>query len=90
LRDGSIQKAGVVRRSLQVRYAQRLARMWLNPARGTPPDARALARLQLVDLASDARAGASNTHLSQLARAQLEALGAIASQALEARSNAIL
>ena len=89
LRDGSIAKAGLVRRNLQMRYAQQLAKLWLAPDPGTPSDARALARLALVHLADDARAGAKNSHLSELARAQLGALGAVASQALEARASSM-
>jgi hypothetical protein len=86
LRDGSIAKAGLVRRNLQIRYAARLAKLWLTPAPETPSDARALARLALVDLEADANAGAKAARLSELARAHLEALAAIASQALQARA----
>ena len=87
LRDGSIAKAGVVRRNLQMRYAARLAKMWLTPDPGTPSDARALARLELVRLAADARAGERASHASELVRAQLGALAAVAAQALEARAS---
>jgi hypothetical protein len=87
LRDGSIAKAGVVRRNLQMRYAQLLSSLWLSPDPGTPSDARALARLALVHLADDAQAGQKNPHLTQIARAQLGALGAVASQALNARAS---
>jgi hypothetical protein len=87
LRDGSIAKAGVVRRNLQMRYAQLLSGLWLSPGAGTPSDARALARLALVQLADDTQAGLKSPHLTQLARAQLGALGAVASQALNARAS---
>ncbi len=88
LRDGSIDTVGVVRRNLQVRFANRLAKMWLSPAHGTPADARALARLSLVRLKDDARAGAARPHHTDLGRAHLDQLAAIATQALEARANA--
>lgn len=77
---------GVVRRSLQVRYAQRLAKLWTSPASGTPSDAQALARLQLVYLARDAQTGLAHRDLNEMAQAQLQALAAIARQALEAHA----
>jgi hypothetical protein len=76
---------GVVRRNLQVRYALRLAKLWTAPAPGTPPDAQALARLQLAGLERDASAGASRAP-DQMTQAHLEALAAIAQQALDARA----
>jgi len=53
-------QSGVVRRSLQVRFAKRLADLWLSPDRGTPSDAQAMARHQLVYLES-ATAAALNS-----------------------------
>ncbi len=77
---------GVVRRDLQIRYAQRLARLWTAPENGTPSDAQSLARLQLVALERDADKGLQHRGLSEMAQAQLEALQAIARQALDARA----
>ncbi len=77
---------GVVRRNLQIRYAQRLAKLWTSPVAGTPPDAQALARLQLVDLQREASEGALRTGSDEMAQAHLEALAAIAKQALDARA----
>lgn len=85
LANGGVAKDGVVRRDLQIRYARRLAMMWTLPNVGLPSDARALARLELVQLASDAQAGASH-HLDEITTAHLQALAAIANQALEARN----
>jgi hypothetical protein len=77
---------GVVRRDLQLRYAKRLAALWTAPARGTPSDAQALARLQLVDLEQAAQEGASRRGLDEMSQAHLQALAAIARQALEAHA----
>lgn len=77
---------GVVRRDLQIRYAKRLASLWLSPAQGTPSDAQALARIQLVYLEQDAGAGLAQRGLSEMEQAHLEALAAIARQALEAHA----
>ncbi len=85
LRNGTIAQAGVVRRNVQMRLARRLAQLWLAPASGTPPDAQALARLQLEYLERDT-AIALRAKLSDLPRAHVEALQALAHQALEARA----
>lgn len=77
---------GVVRRSLQIRYAKRLAALWTAPPAGTPTDAQALARLQLVDLERDAQTGLQHRNLDEMAQAHLEALAAVASQALQAHA----
>lgn len=78
--------AGEVRRNLQMRFARRLAQMWTAPAAGTPPDAQALARLQLVDLRRDAQAALHRRGLDEMTQAHLEALAALAQQALQARA----
>ncbi|MBV8373915.1 MAG: zinc-dependent metalloprotease [Candidatus Eremiobacteraeota bacterium] len=83
--DGTVGKAGVVRRNAQMRFAKRLAQMWIAPAKGTPTDAQALARLQLEDL-SHYCAAALHAPLDELTRAHVEALAALAKQALEARA----
>jgi hypothetical protein len=86
LESGAVNGDGVVRRDLQIRYAKRLAALWTNPVRGTPTDAQALARLQLVDLESDATAAGSRRGQSEMTQAHLGALAAIARQALDARA----
>jgi hypothetical protein len=84
--NGKASQDGVVRRNLQIRFAKRLATMWTSPAAGTPTDAQALARLQLEDLAADTGQQLRTAHLDEMTRAHLEALQAIAKQALEARA----
>ncbi|HEY9084327.1 MAG TPA: zinc-dependent metalloprotease [Candidatus Tyrphobacter sp.] len=83
--SGAVAGDGVVRRDLQIRYAKRLAALWTAPARGTPTDAQSLARLQLVELETDATAAGSRRGLGEMTQAHLGALAAIARQALEAR-----
>jgi hypothetical protein len=85
LANGSIAKAGVVRRNAQMRFAKRLSQLWIAPAAGTPPDAQALARLQLEYLLHDTTI-ALRTKLHDLPRAHVEALQALARQALEAHA----
>ena len=77
---------GVVLRNLQSRYARRLATLWVKPAEGTPDDARALAHAKLVALQQDARAALNRGGLDELTRAHLQALDAIAGQALTAQA----
>ncbi len=84
--DGAIARAGIVRRNAQMRFAKRLAQMWLAPAAGTPPDAQALARQQLVYLTADTAKALRTPHLDELTRAHVTALQALAHQALEARA----
>jgi hypothetical protein len=84
LQNGTISGAGVVRRNAQVRFAKRLAQLWIAPVVGTPTDAQALARLQLRYL-EQASAHALNGKLDELTRSHVEALQAIAKQGLEAR-----
>lgn len=86
LADGRVAGDGVIRRNLQVAYAKRLAKMWLNPQPGTPSDAQGLARLQLGRLQHDAALGLRSSKLDELTRAHLEELRAIAQQALEAHA----
>ncbi len=78
---------GVVLRNLQSRYARRLALLWVKPASGTPDDARALARAELVNLQHDANAASGRGGLDDLTRAHLEALSAAAQQALSAQTS---
>ena len=76
---------GVVLRNLQTRYARRLAELWVKPASGTPGDARALARLELVSLQQSTRTALGRGGLDAMTAAQLQALEAIAQQALAAQ-----
>jgi hypothetical protein len=83
--NGAVARAGVVRRNAQMRFAKRLAKLWIAPEDGTPTDAQSLARLQLEDLSHDC-AVALRGQLDELTRAHIEALAAIARQALDAHS----
>jgi hypothetical protein len=83
---GKLGSGGVIRRNLQVAYATRLATLWTHPAEGTPGDAQALARLQLERLRAGAASALRSSHLDDLTRAHIEALDAIARQALEAHA----
>jgi hypothetical protein len=85
LPNGNIARVGVVRRNAQMQFAKRLAQMWIAPARGTPTDAQAMARLQLEKLLGYC-GNALNDKLDELTRAHVEALAAIARQALDARA----
>jgi hypothetical protein len=76
---------GVVLRNLQSRYARRLATLWVKPRTGTPDDARSLAREKLVMLQHDARTALNRGGLDEMTSAHLEALDAIAGQALSAQ-----
>ncbi|MGA8535144.1 MAG: zinc-dependent metalloprotease [Candidatus Tumulicola sp.] len=86
IQDGKAAQAGVVLRNAQVNFAKRLAKLWTSPAAGTPPDAQALARLQLEYLVNDSAAALGRSKLDEMTRAHLEALEALAKQALEARA----
>jgi hypothetical protein len=86
LRSGRGWRAGEIRRGLQQRYARMLAQMLLAPEPGTPYDAQSLARAELVALAADVRAAHGNPNLDLMTRAHLNALLAVADQALGART----
>ncbi|MEO6835580.1 MAG: zinc-dependent metalloprotease [Candidatus Tumulicola sp.] len=86
IENGTAGKDGVVRRNAQMNFAKRLAQLWTAPAAGTPPDAQALARLQLEYLANDAATALRRSNPDEMTRAHLEALAALAKQALEARA----
>jgi len=85
IEKGRVAQTGVVRRNAQMQFAKRLSQMWTAPAAGTPTDAQALARLQLVDLSGHTTSGLRGK-LDEQSRAHLEALQAVATQALEARA----
>ncbi|MHB8462566.1 MAG: zinc-dependent metalloprotease [Vulcanimicrobiaceae bacterium] len=82
---GDVTKAGMVRRGLQMRFMQRMARMWVIPTPGTPGDARALARQSLVQIAQIARDGANARGIDSLTRAHLSALAALADEAVRGK-----
>ena len=86
LSNGGAAKAGVVRRNLQMRFVKRLAHLWTSPATGTPPDAQALARLELAAVADSAGTGLRRAGADTLTRAHLESLRELAKQALDARA----
>lgn len=64
----------IVRRNLQVAYADKLAQLANTPAPGTPSDAQALARLELRNLHDAAAAALRGRSLDLLTRAHLEDL----------------
>ena len=84
---GGINSAGPIRRNLQMAFAKRLSDMWVSPLPGTPSDAQALARVQLQQLVHTVGVGLQNSGISELTRAHLQALGAVAQQALDAKAN---
>ncbi|MBV8245317.1 MAG: zinc-dependent metalloprotease [Candidatus Eremiobacteraeota bacterium] len=75
----------VVHRNLQRNYERVLATLAVTPPRGTPPDAQALARHELVELRSSAQAALANRSLDLVTRAHLEALESDAGRALNAQ-----
>ncbi len=77
---------GVVRRNLQMRFVKQLGLMWTAPARGTPTDAQALARATLGHVVHRGNAALASSKLNELTRAHVEAIVAIAKQALEAHA----
>jgi hypothetical protein len=76
---------GLIRRNLQTSYARLLSQMLLAPDSRAPSDARSLARLELQNLAHDAATGAPHAS-SEVERAHLEGLAALAEQALHAQA----
>lgn len=76
---------GLIRRNLQTEYARLLSQMLIAPNPRAPSDARALARLELQNLAHDAASGAPHAS-TEVERAHLEALAALAQQALHAQA----
>ena len=86
IQNGKAAQAGVVLRNAQVNFTKRLAKLWTSPAPGTPPDAQALARLQLEYLVNDSATALARSRLDELTRAHLEALQALSKQALDARA----
>ncbi len=74
-----------IRRNLQRMYSRVLEKMATAPAQGTPYDAQALARHELVSLAGDLRRDLMRNDLDLQARAHLEAMFAEVTRSLDAR-----
>ncbi|MFN2461242.1 MAG: zinc-dependent metalloprotease [Candidatus Velthaea sp.] len=84
--DGSIRDATQVRRNLQRRYTDTLRALALTPARGTPLDAQALARHELVALERDVSTTMARRSLDLQTRSHLEALHVEADRTLRAQT----
>jgi hypothetical protein len=76
----------VLRHNLQRNYARLLEHLALAPPAGTPYDASALARHELVSLAGDLQRGLRSSKLDLETRAHLEALQNEVSRTLDTRS----
>jgi len=83
--SGDVAKATQVRRNLQRRYAAMLRILALDPPRGTPYDAQALARYELAALDHDLAAGLARRNLDLQTRAHLSALKDDVTRALHAQ-----
>ncbi len=75
-----------IHRNLQRNYARMLERMAVAPLAGTPYDAQALARHELVSLAGNLRHSLAKPGLDLQTRAHLEALAAEVRRSLDTRS----
>jgi hypothetical protein len=75
---------GPVRRNLQRMYARLLEKIAVAPWPGTPPDAQALARLELTSLAADLRKSLAARGLDLQTRAHFAALQSEVNRALDA------
>lgn len=75
-----------IHRNLQRNYARMLERMATTPPPGTPYDAQALARHELVALASGVHRSLGKHDLDLVTRAHLEALGDEVSRTLDPRT----
>jgi hypothetical protein len=84
--DGSVLKATQVRRNLQRRYTDMLRQMALAPVRGTPLDAQALARHELVSLNGSLTSALARRSLDLQTRAHLEAMQVEVDRTLHARA----
>jgi hypothetical protein len=74
-----------IHRNLQRVYAQMLSAMITQPQRGTPLDAQALARVELVSLSGDIRKSLGAKGLDLQTRAHLLAMSTDVDRALNAR-----
>ena len=85
IRSGAVTQATQVRRNLQRRYAAVLRTVALDPPRGTPYDAQALARYELTALDGDLTAALRRPALDLQTRAHLAALENDVTRALHAQ-----
>ena len=84
--DGSIRESTQVRRNLQRRYTDILRGLALTPARGTPLDAQALARHELVSLNGAIAGALAHRTLDLQTRAHLEAMQVEVNRTLHAQA----
>ena len=84
--DGSIRNSTQVRRNLQRRYADMLRQMALRPFPGTPLDAQALARHELVALNHDLTGALSHRSLDLQTRSHLEVMQVEVDRTLRAQT----
>ena len=82
--NGTAANDGLIHRNLQTMYTTMLGTMLTAPQPGTPGDAQGLARVSLEQLHHDIARALDNSRLDELTRGHLEALQAIADQALNA------
>ena len=86
---GDVQKGrapkGPLRRNLQRMYAHLLEKIAVAPWPGTPPDAQALARLELTSLSGNLHKAITASGLDLQTRAHYAALQVEVDRALEAR-----
>jgi hypothetical protein len=81
--DLSTDTKSIVRRNLQVVYTQRLIDLANKPVAGTPSDARALARMEIVRLTQETTRALAGRSLDSISRAHLEYLASLAASALK-------
>ena len=83
LQNRNLHSLPLVRRNLQRNYADALIALANKPAAGTPPDAQAMARLELADLAGTLHAAIHRSGLDMLTRAHLAQLAHTVNAALK-------
>ncbi|HWT05061.1 MAG TPA: hypothetical protein VN224_04845, partial [Xanthomonadales bacterium] len=83
--NGRVAQATMVHRNLQRNYATMLRRLALDPPRGTPHDAQALARYELTTLDKQVNAAMARPGLDVQTRAHLGALHDDVSRTLKAQ-----
>ncbi|HEY5258427.1 MAG TPA: zinc-dependent metalloprotease [Candidatus Baltobacteraceae bacterium] len=83
LQGRNLRSLSLLRRNLQHNYTDALVTLANQPAADTPPDAQAVARLELTDLAGTIRAALRRPGLDALTRAHLGALAHTVASALK-------
>lgn len=86
LKGRQLSTIGLVRRNLQQRYTHRLAGLVLNAPVGTPGDAVALARTELVSLGGNLRRALASRSLDAMTRAHLLDLATVVHETLGAHT----